>query len=128
MPARKTLLIIGDILAFAILTLIGFATHGEADISFIPRMGAAFFPLLIGWFLLAPWFGLFDEQVVSNPKNLWRVLLAMFFIAPLGTMLRAAWLHSAATPLFALVLGSTNALGILVWRIIYIFIARQNKR
>ena len=128
MPAKKKILIFGDTLAIAILTFIGFATHGEADVSFIPRMGATFFPILISWFLLAPWFGLFDEQVTSNPKLLWRILFAMLFIAPLATILRAAWLHSAATPLFALILGSTNTLGMLIWRAVYFLIANQNKK
>jgi hypothetical protein len=128
MQAKKTILILGDIFTIAILTIIGFATHDEAAVSFIPRMGTTFFPLLIGWFLIAPWFELFDEQVVSNPKLLWRSLLAMLFVAPMAIILRAAWLHSAATPLFALILGSTNGLGILVWRAIYTFIAKQNKK
>lgn len=128
MPTKRATLILGDIFAIAILTFIGFATHAEASSSFIPRMGTIFFPLLIGWFLIAPWFDLFDEQVVSNPKLLWRTLLAMFFIAPLATILRAAWLHSAAIPLFALILGGTHGLGMLVWRAIFTFIAKQNKK
>ena len=128
MPAKKTILILGDIFTIAVLTFIGFASHGEAAVSFIPRMGATFFPLLIGWFLIAPWFDLFDDQVVSNPKLIWRSVLAMFFVAPLAIILRAAWLHSAATPLFALILGSTTALGMLVWRGIYLLLARHVKK
>lgn len=125
MPAKKIVLILGDIFTIAILTIIGFATHDEAAVSFIPRMGTTFFPLLIGWFLIAPWFDLFDDQVVSNPKLIWRSVLAMFFVAPMAIILRAAWLHSAAIPLFALILGSTNALGMLVWRGIYLLLARH---
>ena len=124
---KKNILIIGDILEIAILTFIGFATHGEADVSFIPRMAASFFPLLIGWFFIAPWLGLFDEEVTSKFKLLWRVLLAMLFVAPFAAVLRSALLYGAVQPLFVLVLGSTNALGILIWRGIYIFLARRNK-
>ncbi|NOT04813.1 MAG: DUF3054 domain-containing protein [Anaerolineales bacterium] len=124
---KKNILIIGDIIEIAILTFIGFATHGEAGVSFIPRMGASFFPLLIGWFLVAPWLGLFDEQVNSNPKLLWRVLLAMLFVVPLAAVLRSTLLHSAVQPLFVLILGSTNALGMLIWRGVYLFIVRRNK-
>lgn len=122
---KKTILIPGDIIAFAVLTFIGFATHGETDLSFIPRMGTTFLPLLFGWFLLAPWLGLFDEQIIANPKNLWRIILAMLFIAPLAVFLRAAWLGAAALPLFPLILGGSNALGIIVWRWAYIYIARR---
>ncbi len=122
---KKNILILGDIIAFAVLTFIGFATHGETDLSFIPRMGTTFLPLLFGWFLLAPWLGLFDEQIIANPKNLWRIILAMLFIAPLAAFLRAAWLGAAALPLFPLILGGSNALGMIVWRWIYIFVARR---
>ncbi|MBC7876390.1 MAG: DUF3054 domain-containing protein [Anaerolineales bacterium] len=103
----------------------GFASHGEANVSFIPRMITTFFPLLVGWFLITPWFGLFDEQVTSNPKLLWRVLLAMLFAAPLASILRSTLLHSAALPIFTLILGVTNGLGLLIWRAIYTFIAKR---
>ena len=122
---KKTNLILGDITAIAIITIIGFATHGEMGVSFLPRMAASFFPVLIGWFLLAPWFGLFDEQVASNPKLLWRVLLAVFFSAPLAVILRASMLGAAALPLFALVLGSTSAFGLLIWRALYLFLQKR---
>ena len=125
---KKTILILGDILAIAILTVIGFATHGETGFSYILRMGTTFFPVLVSWFLIAPWLGLFDEQVIANPKLLWRILLAMIFIAQLAVILRATLLHSAAQPLFVLILGGSNMLGMLVWRILYLFIARRAKR
>lgn len=121
---NRSILRLGDIIAFAVLTLIGFATHGETALSFIPRMTITFLPLLLGWFLLAPWLGLFDEQVIANPKNLWRIVLAMIFIAPLAATLRGAWLGDSVIPLFALILGGSSALGIMVWRWVYIFIAR----
>jgi hypothetical protein len=122
---KKIPLILGDILTFAIVTFIGFATHGEADVSYVPRMAASFFPLVIAWFLITPWLGLFDEGVTVNFKLLWRILPAMVFVSPLAVILRAVLVHSAAQPLFALIFGLTNALGILVWRVIYLFIARR---
>lgn len=125
---KNKILILGDILAIAILTFIGFATHGETGFSFLLRMGTTFFPVLVSWFLITPWLGLFDEQVIVNPKLLWRVLLAMFFAAPLAVILRAVLLHSAAQPLFVLILGGTNAIGMLVWRTLYLFITKRNPR
>jgi hypothetical protein len=122
------MLIMGDVLVFALITIFGFATHGEAAVSFIPRMGLTILVLIFGWFLLAPWLGLFDETITSNLKMLWRVLLAIFFVVPLAAILRAALLQSTAQPIFVLVLGSTNGLGLLAWRVIYIFISKQNKK
>jgi len=117
---------LGDIITIAILTVIGFATHGEADISYIPRMATTFIPVSISWFLIAPWLGLFNEQVIINPKLLWRIVLAMVFIAPLAVILRAVLLHSAAQPLFVLILGGSNSIGILMWRVFYLIVIKRN--
>lgn len=124
---KKYILILGDVIAFVILTVIGFATHGETDLSFLPRMAAAFFPVILGWFLLAPWLGLFDETIISNPKHLLRIPFAMLFVAPFAIILRGAWLNAPALPLFALIFGGSNALGMMVWRWLYNLIARRVK-
>jgi len=121
----KTFLTLGDILAIAIFTLIGFATHGETNLSFLPRFLAIFIPMTLAWFLLAPWFGLFQKEITSNPKQLWRPALAMFFAAPLAALLRAIILNSAVIPTFVIVLGETSALGMILWRGIYLHLNRK---
>jgi len=118
-------LIAGDILAIAIVTIIGFATHGEADLSFLPRMLAAFVPLTIAWFLLAPWFGLFQQEIASNPKLFWRPVLAMLLAAPFAAVLRGLVLNTPIIPIFAVVLASTSAFGMIVWRGIYFLLNRK---
>lgn len=125
---KNSILVLGDIAALAVLTLIGFALHGEADISFVPRMGATFLPALAAWFLLAPWFGTFEKEIIASPKSFWRIPLAMLLAAPLATVLRAALLHSPATPLFTLVLGSSFALGMLVWRLIHFAMMKRDTK
>jgi hypothetical protein len=125
---NRSILIVGDILAILITTLIGFATHDELDVAFVGRMSAAFFPLLIAWFLLAPFLGLFQKQTVSDPKQLWRPVLAMFFAAPFAAVLRGFILNAPIIPIFALVLASTSALGILVWRAILYFVSRGKRQ
>lgn len=124
---NKTLLIIGDILVIAILTIVGFAMHDETDLSFIPRMGTTFFPLLIAWFLIAPWFGLFDNQVILNQKNLWRIAVALLFATPFATTLRSAILNNAVLPLFVLILSGSTALGMIAWRWIYILVSKRKE-
>ena len=121
---KKSILILGDILAILIVTIIGFATHGEAGFSFLPRMAAAFFPLLIGWFLLAPFLELFQQEYTSNTKQLWRPVLAMIFAASFAAVLRGFLLNAPILPIFAVVLGATSASGILIWRTIYLFLNR----
>ena len=116
---NKSILILGDLLAIALVTLIGFATHGEADVSFVPRMAAIYFPLSISWFLLAPSLGLFQPETTSHLKQLWRPVLAMIFAAPLAAVLRGFILNSPVIPVFAAVLAGTSALGMVVWRLIW---------
>jgi len=118
-------LIGGDILSLAVITVIGFASHRETDISFIPRMFTTFIPLVFSWFLIAPWLGLFNAQFTSDPKQLWRPPLAMLLTAPMASFLRAALLNSVALPLFTLILGGSAALGMFIWRGAYTWINRR---
>ena len=116
---NKTSLTLGDLLAIALITLIGFTTHGEANVSFLPRMAALFFPLAISWFLLAPALGLFNLQTTSDAKELWRPALAAMFAAPLAAVLRGFILNAPIIPIFAAVLAGTTALGMLSWRTLF---------
>ncbi|HEX5943000.1 MAG TPA: DUF3054 family protein [Anaerolineales bacterium] len=122
---NKSILILGDLIAIAILTIIGFATHGEADVSFAPRMAALYFPLSISWFLLASALGLFQVEVASSPKQLWRPALAMIFAAPLAAVLRGFLLNAPVIPIFAAVLALVSALGMVSWRAVYFLLIRQ---
>jgi len=119
------ILIAGDILAIAIVTIIGFATHGEADMSFLPRMLAAFIPVTVAWFILAPWFGLFKQEITTNPKRLWRPVLAMLLAGPFAVVLRGLILNAPIIPIFAVVLSATSAFGMFVWRGIYVLLSRK---
>jgi len=121
---NKNILIPGDLLAIALITLIGFATHGEAGLSFLPRMAAIFFPLSLAWFILAPLLGLFQQETTSNPKQLWRPALTALFAAPLAAVLRGLILHAPIIPVFALVLSATTALGMVIWRGVYFLLKR----
>ncbi len=125
MAKSKYILLLGDILAIALVTILGFATHGEAGLSFLPRMAAAFFPLSIAWFLLAPGMGLFDQEVTSDTKQLWRPALTTLFAASLAAVLRGFILNAAVIPIFAVVLGGTSALGMVIWRGLFLLWNRR---
>jgi hypothetical protein len=118
-------LLLGDILTLAVITVIGFASHGETDLSFLPRMLTTFIPLVVSWFLIAPWLGLFDFQIISNPKQLWRPPLAMLLVAPMTAILRATLLNGVALPLFTLILGGSAALGMFIWRGVWSWIDQR---
>jgi hypothetical protein len=121
-------LVFGDTLAIFVVTLIGFATHGEGNASFVPRMAAAFFPLVLSWFLFAPFLGLFLTETTSDAKQLWRPVLAMIFAGPFATVLRGLLLNVPIIPIFVLVLSTTSAFGILVWRGLYFLFSRTKKQ
>jgi flagellar biosynthesis protein FliQ len=125
MTHSRSVLILGDVLAIGLVTIIGFATHGESDLSFLPRMAATFFPLVIAWFLLAPRLGLFQDEVIHNARQLWRPVLAALFAAPLAAVLRGLILNTPIIPIFAVVLGVTSALGMIVWRVLYFLLDRK---
>jgi hypothetical protein len=124
MVESKYIIIFGDLLVIALITLIGFATHGEANVSVLPRMAAVFFPLALSWFLLAPSLGLFRREATADPKQLWRPVLAAFFAAPLAAVVRGFLLDAPVVPIFAVVLAMTSALGMLIWRALWYWIAR----
>jgi Protein of unknown function (DUF3054) len=119
------ILFAGDTLAIAILTLIGFVTHGETAILVLPRMAAVLFPLTITWFVLASALGLFREDVIHNARQLWRPALTALFAVPFAVVLRGLLLNAPILPIFALVLGTFFALGMSIWRTTYLWMARK---
>jgi len=121
----KSILILGDALTLLIITLIGFATHSETGISCFPRMLTTYIPLLIGWFLLAPWFGLFDPEINSRLNQFWRPALTMLYAGPLAVVLRGLILNASIIPIFAVVLSLTSALGMMMWRTLYFLLKRK---
>ena len=127
MTHNRSFLIIGDMLAIGLVTLLGFATHGETDLSCLPRIAAAFFPLLIAWFLLAPWLGLFRDEIIHNAYQLWRPALTALFAAPFAAVLRGFMLNAPIIPIFAIVLGAASAFAMVVWRALY-FLLNRNVR
>ena len=122
---NKKFLIFGDTLALLVLTVIGFASHGETDASYLPRAAAMFGPYLAGWFALAPAMGLFDADHVRSARQLWRPALTGFFAGQLASVLRGLILQSDVSPVFALVIGVSAAVGMITWRWIALRLVRS---
>ncbi|HUI88303.1 MAG TPA: DUF3054 family protein [Anaerolineales bacterium] len=141
---KKYILPLGDGLTLLIVTLIGFTTHGEFDIFFLPRMAATYIPLLIAWFLIARWLGLLTTTLPPpHPEGIlgrWRAEgplffteategaragLAMLFAGPLAVVLRGLLLNAPIIPIFAVVLSLTSALGLMIWRTVYLLLKRR---
>ena len=122
---KRLPLIIGDLAALVLVTAIGFVTHGEIGLDYLPRFLAAYIPLALTWFLLAPWFGLFDESVIRNAAALYRPALTVIFAAPLAAVFRGFFLGENIQPIFAMVFTSTNAVGMVLWRAIWLWLSKR---
>jgi hypothetical protein len=130
-PGVKTnipyVLMVGDALAILAITWLGFISHGESLVS--PRWLTTYLPVCCAWALQAPWLGLYRQEIVCNPRQVWwRVILAMALAAPLAGFLRALLLNSAVIPTFVAVLGLTSAAGVAVWRLAYTFFSARANR
>jgi hypothetical protein len=126
MNKQQIILLLGDVIVLALVTLFGFATHGEIGSS-APRMLTTFGPLLVSWLLVAPFFGVYDLQRAANPRQLWRPFYAMVIAGPFAGWLRSLMLGNAPIlPVFVVVLGGISALSLLTWRALYwLFVGRK---
>jgi flagellar biosynthesis protein FliQ len=124
---HKASLILGDLIVIFMVTIIGFATHAEAGLGFLPRMAAVFLPLSLAWFLIGPWFGLYNSNITSDYRQLWRVAFAMLYAGPLAVVVRGLILNSPIVPVFAVVLSTVSVLGLIIWRAIYFLVRRQSR-
>jgi len=123
---ERLTLIFGDILTIIIVTVIGFASHGTAGTAGT-RMLTTFLPLLAAWFLIAPHLKVYENQKVLDWQQLWRPFWSMILAAPLAAWMRGVILNSPILPLFVVILGGFSALGILVWRALFLLVLNRIK-
>lgn len=124
---QRFVLIAGDIITLAIVTVIGFASHGTADTAG-SRMLTTLIPLVVAWFLIAPFLQVYDNQISLDGRQLWRPLWAMILASPMAAWLRGLMLSSPILPVFVIILGGVSAVAILVWRGIFWLVATRMKR
>jgi hypothetical protein len=125
--ANRYILVAGDIITLAIVTIIGFASHGTADTAGT-RMLTTFIPLIAAWLLIAPHLKVYDRKIVLEGRQLWRPLWAMVLAAPMAAWLRGLILNSPILPIFVFILGGASAVAILIWRGLYWLVATRLKR
>lgn len=112
-------LVIGDVLVVLAVTLYGFQSHNQSLTNL--RWMTTFLPLCLAWGLIAPWFGLYQANVINRPLQVWRIIPALLVATPLAVIARSLWLGMPVLWIFALVIGGVLLLALLIWRLIWAF-------
>jgi hypothetical protein len=127
-PSKQLIILIcGDLITLALVTVFGFATHGTAG-SAGARMLTTFLPLAAAWLLVAPLMGVFDTRRAAVLSQLWRPFYAMIIAGPFAAWMRGAWLNAPILPVFVVVLGGVSALSILAWRLFFALVLRRKSQ
>ena len=74
------ILLVGDGAILLLVTLAGFAQHGELAGAGL-RLLSTFVPLCAAWALVAPWVGAYEASNTVSLRQLWRPVLAAFLAA-----------------------------------------------
>jgi hypothetical protein len=130
-PARGwrqlALLVAGDTLAFLVFATLGRRSHGqEAGLeALLATLGTAA-PFVLGWLLVAPFVGAYRSTLWGRPAPMARrTALAWLGAWPLGLVLRALIVQRPIPLSFALVVGITNTLLLLGWRVVLALLTRR---
>ncbi|NIA26218.1 MAG: DUF3054 family protein [Gammaproteobacteria bacterium] len=110
----RVIAVIGDVIVLGVLTVAGFTMH--ETLSDVPRLLVTVISFLVAWAWIAPWFGVYRDEVLADPKRIWRVLLAWVAAAPFGAVLRAFLLGLTVSPIFVVVMTVVTGAGLIVWR------------
>ena len=131
MQKQKTtlplILLAGDAAILLLVTLAGFARHGELGSAGL-RLLSTFVPLCAAWAVIAPFVGVYDKDHLADLWQLWRPPLAALLAAPMAGWLRGLWLGADIIPVFVLVIAGFPALGMLAWRLAWALWARRQAR
>ncbi len=117
-PNRLAALVAGDVISFLVFTAVGLNSHKETVSPASVVAIAA--PFLIGWFVVAPFFGAFGRRAsaaTTRPVPLLpRTELSWVVAWPVALLLRKIAFHGDITAAFAIVAFIFNTLFLLGWR------------
>jgi hypothetical protein len=112
-------LVVGDLAIIVVLLTWGTVRHHGLDVlTDVGYVGATLAPFLIGWAIMAPIGGVYDDH-----DALWAALahLAGAWVGAVivGASLRAtALFHGGATPIFVVVVAVTVGVALVGWRVV----------
>jgi len=120
-PYRQSviLLVIGDILCFLIFALLGDTSHGEfTGLAAILHIIVISLPFLAGWFLVAPFLGLFRKELMAEPRAMaYRTAIAWIPAWVIAMILRGIFIDHAVPGTAFMLIALVFNLGLLeIWR------------
>lgn len=130
--APAAVLVAGDLLVILSFVAIGRQSHALSTADLAADLLTAL-PFVTGWFVVAPWFGLYRAAISTTPAQLLpRLALTWVVAVPVSHILRALLLQRpipGGIPL-TFVLVSLAYLGVvmLVWRLAYVWWANRAPR
>ena len=130
MDARRVaILVAGDLVAFNVVTAIGLLSHGElTGFDALGQVVIVAAPFAIGWFLIAPFAGVFRADIAGQPRRILpRVALAWLIALPIGLLLWSLIRQKPVQPAFAVVTFITNLIVLLGWRGVFAWLAARNR-
>ncbi len=127
---RTGALVVGDLVAFHVVTAVGLLSHGElTGLGAIGEVVQIATPFAAGWFVVAPFLGAYKAEVVAQPRrSLPRIALAWLIALPIGLVLWSVVRQKNVQPAFAVVTFITNLIVLLGWRGAFAFAARGRGR
>jgi Protein of unknown function (DUF3054) len=113
------MLVTGDILCFLIFTIIGGASHNEVTgLANVPHLVLISLPFIAGWFLTAPFLGMFRRELLGAPRAMaYRTALAWIPAWVIAMILRGVFFdHAIPAPAFMLIAFFFNLAILEIWR------------
>jgi hypothetical protein len=123
MKLPRLILLIDDAFVVFVITLFGVSFHQSGPL--IERLPYTFFPFLVAWVVSAAALRLYDPQIYSNIKQLWRVPITAAIAAPIASSARALWLGMPVVPVFAVVMAGALMIGFLLSRLLFALVFRD---
>ena len=121
-------MIVGDACVFLLFAAIGRASHHETDAEAFLLVVQTAAPFAIGWFVVAPFFGVYRQSVISRLRPmLLRTALAWVCAWPVTLLLWWLFTQQAPPVTFALVILAFNLLFLGIWRGLFALVVRRSR-
>jgi hypothetical protein len=129
-PPRSTAgiaVLLGDLAVIAGLVMVGLLSHNIPDPWQYPGyLLSRITPFMLGWLIVAPFFGLFGDDRLGSYRNTVAFLLpAWICAAVVGATVRAVATSGGAGPVFVAVMSGFGLLTLLPWRLTAVALHRR---